>query len=120
MPGVRRVTAIIILAEIGDIRRFNSPKALCHWAGLTPRVRNSDTAVRHGCIAIQSSPYLRAAMIRIATVASRSSKHWSGVREKMCSRCGKTGTKVVVAKRLFNAVFFMLKRQQPYLENYAS
>jgi len=38
MPGVGRLIALIVLAEIGDISCFHSPKALCSWAGLTPRV----------------------------------------------------------------------------------
>ena len=29
MPGIGPINAIVILAEIGDIHRFNSPKALC-------------------------------------------------------------------------------------------
>jgi len=120
MPGIGRLTAIIILAEIGDIQRFNSPKALCHWAGLTPRVRQSDAVVRHGRITKQGSPYLRAAMTRTATVASRSSKRWSSVHKKIRLRCGRTGAKVAVARRLLTVVYFMLKRQQPYLENYSS
>ena len=118
MPGVGPINAIVILAEIGDISRFNSPKALCHWAGLTPRVRNSDQVVRHGRITKQGSPYLRAAMTRAATVASRSSPKWYRVHDRMLSRCGKKGAKVVVARRLLTIVYHMLKRQLPYQENY--
>lgn len=120
MPGVGRITATTILAEIGDIQRFSSPKALCHWTGLTPRVRKSDQVVRHGRITKQGSPYLRAAMTRAATVASRSSKRWYHVHEKLLPRCGRTGAKVAVARRLLTVIYFMLKRQQPYLENYPS
>ncbi len=36
MPGVGKITATVILAEIGDIRRFNNPKVLCNWSGLVP------------------------------------------------------------------------------------
>jgi transposase len=118
MPGVGRITAIVILAEIGDIRRFDTPKALCHWAGLTPRVRKSDQVVRHGRITKQGSPYLRAALTRAATVASRTSKRWYHVHEKMLPRCGRTGAKVAVARRLLTVIFFMLTRHEPYLENY--
>ena len=118
MPGVGRITAIVILAEIGDIQRFDTPKALCHWAGLTPRVRKSDQVVRHGRITKQGSPYLRAALTRAATVASRSSKRWYHVHEKMLPRCGRTGAKVAVARRLLTVIFFMLTRHEPYLENY--
>jgi transposase len=41
IPGVGQITATTMIAEIGDIQRFHSPKALCNWAGLTPRVRSS-------------------------------------------------------------------------------
>jgi transposase len=118
MPGVGSVTATIILAEIGHIQRFNSPKALCNWAGLTPRVRKSDQVVRHGRISKQGSPYLRAAMTRTAAIASRISPKWYRIHEKMRPRCGKVGAKVVVARRLLTVIFFMLTRQEPYQENY--
>ena len=118
MPGVGPVTAITILAEIGDIQRFNSPKALCHWAGLTPRVRKSDQVTQHGRITKQGSPYLRAAMTRAATLASRFSPRWYRIHERLLPRCGRRGAKVAVARRLLTVLYFMLIRQQPYQENY--
>ena len=45
LPGVGKVIAAIFVAEIGDVTRFDSPKALCSWAGLTPKHRESDTHV---------------------------------------------------------------------------
>ena len=47
LPGVGLLTAMTLVAEIGDIGRFDSARRLCSWSGLTPRVRNSDTKVRH-------------------------------------------------------------------------
>jgi transposase len=76
MPGVGRMIAVTILAEIGDIQRFNSPKALCNWAGLTPKIRSSDLFVHHGRISKQGSPLMRAAMTRAAAIASRTCKRW--------------------------------------------
>jgi len=83
MPGVGKVTALTILAEIGHISRFNSSKALCNWAGLTPRVRKSDAIVRHGKISKQGSAYLRSAMGQAAMVASRFSPRWYQVYERL-------------------------------------
>jgi transposase len=40
LPGVGRLTAMTLVAEIGDISRFPSARKLCAWAGLTPAVRN--------------------------------------------------------------------------------
>jgi len=119
MPGVGETIATVILAEIGDIRRFNNPKALCNWAGLTPRVRKSDQTVRHGRISKQGSSYLRAAMTRAGAVASRISKRWYQVHENLAPRCGKKGAKVAVARRLLTVIYFMLKRDQPYKEDYS-
>ena len=50
LPGVGEFTALMMLAEIGDITRFGSARKLASWAGLTPTVRGSDRTVRHGHI----------------------------------------------------------------------
>jgi hypothetical protein len=40
LPGVGKLTAMTVVAEIGDIGRFPTARKLCAWAGLTPQVRN--------------------------------------------------------------------------------
>jgi transposase len=120
MPGVGRLGAITLLAEIGDIRRFNSAKALCNWAGLTPRVKSSDIHIRHGRISKQGPALARATMTRAATVASRISKRWYPVHEKISLRSGRRAAKVAVARRLLTIVYYMLKRQEPYQEDFPS
>ena len=50
LPGVGEFTALVMLAEIGDITRLPSARKLASWAGLTPTVRGSDLKVRHGHI----------------------------------------------------------------------
>ena len=47
LPGVGEFTALVMLAEIGDITRFGGARKLASWAGLTPAVRGSDLTVRH-------------------------------------------------------------------------
>jgi hypothetical protein len=48
LPGVGPFTALVLLAEIGDISRFASARKLAAWAGLTPTARGSDRTVRQG------------------------------------------------------------------------
>jgi len=108
--------AVKLLKTIPGV--FHSPKALCNWAGLTPRIRSSGGITRYGRISKEGSPFLRGAMTRAATVASRRSKRWYLVHETMVKRCGKKGAKVVVARRLLTVVYHMLKRKEPYQENY--
>jgi transposase len=45
LPGVGEFTALVMVAEIGDITRFGSARKLASWAGLTPTVRGSDLKV---------------------------------------------------------------------------
>ena len=118
MPGVGRLIALILLAEIGDISRFHSPKALCSWAGLTPKVHSSDAVVQHGHITKEGSRYLRTAMVRAATVSCRVSPKWYRVHEHLALRCGRRAARVAVARRLLTVIYYMWKRDQPYQENY--
>jgi transposase len=118
MPGIGKVSAVAILAEIGQISRFKSAKSLCNWAGLTPKVRKSDAIVRHGKISKQGSAYLRSAMGQVAMVASRFSPRWYRVHERLAKHCGKRGAKVAVARRLLTVIYYMLKNGETYQEDY--
>lgn len=72
LPGVGELTALVMLAEIGDIDRFGSARKLAAWAGLTPTVRGSDLVVRHGHISKQGSTWLRWILCEAAQTAKRS------------------------------------------------
>jgi Transposase IS116/IS110/IS902 family len=63
LPGIGPVLAAVIVAEIGDIRRFSGPARLSSWAGLTPRHRESGLKVSRGHITKQGSPILRWAVV---------------------------------------------------------
>ena len=72
LPGAGEFTALVMLAEIGDITRFGSARKLASWAGLTPTVRGPDLKVRHGNISKQGSAWLRWVMNQAAQTAKRS------------------------------------------------
>ena len=59
LPGVGMFTALVLLAETGDITRFGSARKLASWAGLTPTVRGSDRTVHHGHISKQGPAWVR-------------------------------------------------------------
>src|SRR5207344_3562362 len=72
LPGVGEFTALVMLAEIGDISRFGSARKLASWAGLTPTVRGSDRTVRHGHISKQGSVWVRWVLCEAAQKAKHS------------------------------------------------
>ena len=72
LPGVGQFTALVMLAEIGDVTRFGSARKLASWAGLTPAVRGSDRTIRHGHVSKQGPSWLRWVMNQAAQTAKRS------------------------------------------------
>jgi transposase len=59
IPRVGYFSAVSILAEIGDISRFESDEKLCSYAGLVPSTKESGYMSIHGRITKQESPFLR-------------------------------------------------------------
>lgn len=48
VPGIGFLTALMVYAEICDIRRFSNPDKLAHYAGLVPRVKQTAEHTRMG------------------------------------------------------------------------
>jgi hypothetical protein len=69
-PGIAWVLGSTIAAEMGDIGRFPSPKQLCGYTGLCPRVSQSGDRDHRGPLAKNGPRYLRWALIEAATHAA--------------------------------------------------
>ncbi len=59
MPGVGLVTALTVLAELGDLRRFHSRSAVSNYAGLVPVLRESNEKRYQGGITKRGPSHLR-------------------------------------------------------------
>lgn len=66
IPGIGPRLALMIRAEIGDVRRFPTPAHLASYAGLVPRVDASAGRYRYGRITRRGSPWLRWALVEAA------------------------------------------------------
>ena len=71
IPGIGPVLGAVLVAEIGDITRFDRPEQLCCWAGLTPTHHESDTHVHRGRITKQGSRLVRWAVIESVQILPR-------------------------------------------------
>lgn len=50
LRGIARLSAITLVAEIGDFRRFANPRQLMAWLGLVPREHSSGATTARGAI----------------------------------------------------------------------
>jgi transposase len=111
VPQVGPLTALVVRAEVGDVRRFPSAKALVSYAGLCPRVSQSGEQCRYGRLGKWGDRWLRYVLVlaanRIARGAKDSRLHrlwW-----RMCLRHNRNDAKIAVARKLVQLMWRMLK-----------
>jgi transposase len=107
LPGVGPFTALVILAEIGDITRFPTARKLASWAGLTPTVRGSDRVAHYGHISKQGSVWLRWVLCEAAQTARRSPQFAAGY-QAIAQRRGKKIATTAVARKLLTRTWHLL------------
>jgi transposase len=108
LPGVGTLTALMIVAEVGDITRFPSARKLTAWAGLTPTVRGSDLTVRHGHISKQGSAWLRWILCEAAQTAKRH-PDFADAYQQTARRRGKKIATTAVARKLLARAYHRLR-----------
>ncbi len=66
LRGVDLVTAVTFVVEVGDIRRFESPRQLMGYLGLVPGERSTGEAVRRGSITKMGNARVRHLLVESA------------------------------------------------------
>jgi transposase len=108
LDGVGRTIGAIFVTEIGDIARFRTPEALCSWAGLTPRHRESDTKVVRGKITKQGSRLVRWAALE-AIVRYHGGPPLREHFHRIAERRGTNKARIATARRLMTLVYYGLR-----------
>ena len=117
VPGISWVLAYTIAAEIGEINRFASPKKLCGYTGLCPRVYQSGETDRRGSLAKNGPKFLRWALIEAAVHAARTPAYrerYQRTSQRLGKQRGKKIARVEIARQLAEAIWHMLTRNQPF------
>ena len=107
LPGAGPFTALVILAEIGDITRFPAARKLASWAWLTPAVRGSDRTVRHGHISKQGPAWARWVLCQAAQTAKRHPDFAPGYQAIAKRRGSKIAT-TAIARKLITRAYHLL------------
>jgi transposase len=117
VPGIAWVLGYTIAAEIGDITRFASAKKLAGYTGLCPRVYQSGAHDHRGWLAKNGPKFLRWALIEAATHAARHPAyrdHYQRTAQRLGKQRGKKVARIEIARKLSEAIWHMLTRNQPF------
>jgi transposase len=117
VPGIAWVLGYTIAAELGEISRFASPRKLCGYTGLCPRVYQSGERDRRGPLSKQGPKYLRWALMEAALHACchppYAARH-ARTRRRLGKQRGPKVAQIEIARKLAEAIWHMLTRNQPF------
>jgi transposase len=107
--GIGALTAVTILAELGDARRFSSSRHAVRYAGLDITVHQSDQRRAPGHLSRQGPPALRWALYEAAQLARRTGSPDHAYYEQAAARLGGNRACLAVARKLLKRSYHTLR-----------
>ena len=115
LHGMNLLSAISLLAEIGDIELFETSKQLTSYAGLVTSTRQSSETTRHGKITKQGRKRLRTTAIRaVLSMVNRTKSPLMDFYQKKKTEKGSGKAICATARKLLTIVFVMLRKELDY------
>jgi transposase len=114
IPGVGELSALVLLAELGDVTRFKSSAAVANFVGLVPSVHSSADKYRYGRLTKQGSAHLRWILVQAAWQSIRSSFELRCHFNSVMQRGGKKAAIVSVARKILQIAYRVLRDKKPY------
>jgi transposase len=114
IPGVDYYGAVMIAAEIGDLRRFTSRQQVTSYAGLNPSIYQSGDTFRTGHISKQGNRYLRRILVQCANVAIYHDTTLARFYQRLKRRKNHGVAITATARKLLNYIYVMLHHNIPY------
>ena len=122
IPGIGATTVARILGHLGDIRRFESAKALAAFLGVTPKQRSSGTSLKgRTMISRTGSASLRAALFMPSLVARRHNPILNQFAERLLATgMAKKAVICAVMHKLTHLIYGVIRTGKPFDANYLS
>ena len=114
IPGISYYSALLIVSEIGDIKRFSSARKLCSYVGLVPSVHSSGGRTRYGSITKRGSKWLRWILVELSRHFVNGSKRMEKMYLRVSRSHGKNAARVSVAREMLKVIYYMLRDKRPY------
>ena len=114
IPGVSRLSATAILAEIGrDMSRFPTAGHLVAWAGLCPG-QNESAGKRKSARLRHGAPRLKTMLVQCAAAKRAKDSYYMAQFHRLRSRRGPQKAICAVAASILTAIYHMLKSGAPH------
>lgn len=120
MPGISMISAATIIAETGDITRFDHAKEIAAYAGLDPRVSQSSETCILGAVSKAGPRDLRWILQQAAWTAIRCDARCKRIYERIKKRRGTRKAATAVARRIIIWIWRMTVTGEMYNPDYGT
>lgn len=121
IPGVDYYGALVVLAELGDPKRFPSEKKVASYAGLVPRLFESGASGKHLGIHREGPAHLRWILVCLTTTVIMRPENqllrafYARIQRRAGAGAqGRNKAKVATARKLLIMMWRMLITREPY------
>ena len=115
LKGIGLVSAMVLLTELVNIKRFRSLDHLASFVGLVPGKRASGESNPTQRLTNRCSSQLRYILIESAWVAARKDPALNRDFERLAVRMKKSEAIIRIAKKQLARIRFVLKNERPYV-----
>ena len=113
--GLNRLSAIALLAEVGDIALFDTSRQLVSHAGLATSTRQSSEATRHGGSTKRGRKRLRTVCVQaVLAVVKRTDTPLMSFYQKEKREEGAGKASCATARKLLTVIFVLLEKELDY------
>ena len=117
IPGIGLATGAALLAEIGDVSRFESVEKLVAYAGIDATVyQTGQFEASEAHMSKRGSPYLRLALWQAASMAILYDAELKAYYQRKRAEGKHHGTALgAICRKLLARIYIVLKEQRPYI-----
>jgi len=114
IPGIATYSALLILSEVGDFKRFPTPDKLAAYSGLVSSTHQSGNSCYQGRITKQGNRWLRWMLTECAHVSVRKSHRLQKFYLRIKHKRGEQKAIVATARKMLTTIWYMLQRNEAY------
>ena len=113
MPGIGEYSALLILAEIADIKRFKTAKELVMYAGFCPGIYqtgNTERDVANQAVNKWLKWIVTECSGRAAIMQNKFQEHYAKIKQRKGFKVARRST----ARKMLTIIWHMLQKEEPY------
>jgi transposase len=120
IPGIGPLGAMMILTQLGGMKRFKRMDELCNYVGLVPNMYCSGEKMITGKVTSRGRKELKIMLIEASWVAIRKDPALMARFNELCKRMQKNKAIIRIAKNLLARIRYVLNKKESYVTGVVS